>query len=403
MNQKGFVGVIILVVTLLVGLTVGVYYLGKTNNKPQTQQANIPVASLTSQKSVNYTITPTPSSKVIYSPSMSPSTTSFPLPPKQASATNVYTLEIDSNTDLLDKTKVAQSFYQKYPDNYDFLAIFPSFALKNEIDGISYSSDIQNNIRGICRAIRPPCSWGACGSNKLLAMQVFSHKNNNYDQLVNTPETLGNTLLHEIAHHWGVSLARDLWGDNKVRDGINQSCFSRGIPVSKQESEHWAYGLQSPPGALDPIEDSHPWVDLGNGIYSYDVSLYNKPEKYHPFDLYLMGLMDASEIKDSYLLLTNTQTNFDFSLLNGHTLSNNELAVKADAIRVSINDIINIAGQERNPKAADSQKDFRVAYVILTKQGEAPSSNMTKAIEELSAVFPSQWAYATGNRSTMNK
>lgn len=404
LNQKGFATFLFLFIILgLSGLIIaGSFYI--KNNKLIEK-----FSDFTTTNSSNITPKPFPSetsvSIVKFSPSPSVTTisnTPFPTPSsqKEVHSNNVYNLEISENistANVLDMNKVTSQFYSKYADDYDFLAIFPAFSPSYELGGVSSSINIQNNIKGICRDIRKPCFWGTCGSNKLQSLQIFSFKNNNYDQLVNTPEVMGDTLLHEIAHHWGVSLARDLWGDSKIRDGINESCFNRAIPVTKVESDHWAYGLQSPSGAIDPIEDSRPWIDRGNGIYSFDTTLYNQPKKYHPFDLYLMGLLDSSEIKDSYLLLTNIQPIYDTSM------PSSEVVVKADSTKVTINDVIKIADQEREPKAANSQKDFRIAFIILTKAEQTPSVNMIKTINELSETFPRQWAYATNNRSIMNK
>ena len=156
--------------------------------------------------------------------------------------------------------------------------------------------------------------------------------------------------------------------------------------------------------AIDFMREAMPWRDGGGGIYTFDTDFYLKPPKFHPFDLYLMGLMDKSEIKEKFLLLTDVQEYYiEGALPNGRILKESEISVKATPITVTIQDVIEIAGEERVPNAKESQKEFKQAFVILVRSSQPPPDNMLKTINNVAEILPDMWAKATLNRSSINK
>lgn len=331
-------------------------------------------------------------------------------PSKSALPNHVYILEDDGSFETasdisnssLNIERITTLFYQKYPDIYDFIAIFPSFSPKREMsDAIAYNSGIQNNVRGICMEIRKACYWGPCGSDKLQAVHIFTSYKNNYNELVEKPQEIVEILLHEIGHRWGVFLGNRK-AENPLPDGINKSCTEYLIPFIEKDTDHWSENLQMPIGGYGAIPKTLPWIERGQDIYSYNLSYFEEPPKYHPFDLYLMGLLDPSEIKNGFLLLTEVDYYFS-PMSDGKEATKDEIVKKGKSIKVSIDDVIKIAGESRNPSVQNSQKDFKEAFVILTKKGQLPPQNMFKAIDEAAKLLSPMWLFATDNRSTMNK
>ena len=188
-------------------------------------------------------------------------------------------------------------------------------------------------------------------------------------------------------------------------DGINLSCVNTNVPLLHNDDLHWSIGLQMPPGNYGAMREARPWVDNGDGTYSSDTSLDpvagGPPTKFHPFDLYLMGLASKSEITGNYLLLTNIRPATEATKENPEII--NPGLVRADAQRVTIDDIVRIAGEPRSPDAAHSQKEFKIAFVILTKSGQQVPQDLVDNITTAANAFPAQWAYATGYRSTVNE
>ncbi|MDO8658811.1 MAG: hypothetical protein Q7K55_08770 [Candidatus Levybacteria bacterium] len=335
-----------------------------------------------------------------------------PFPTVIDSNSNVYILEDDGSVDTNDGIrfdKIAQLFYRQYPDKYDFLAIFSSFKPKNDLSAAGLHSNVQNEVRGICQSITKPDEvlWG---STKLKGMQQYPYNDDNYYSTWLSDNNIGSggLLLEETAHQWLTSVGKkyNSWPPGNPPDGINKSCLETNIPLLLEDDMHWSKGLTMPENIWGAFREARPWIDNGDGTFSYDPKLREKPRKFHPFDLYLMGFADKSEVKGDYLLLTDID-NPDtpefpppVSITPGPRVG--LVTTHAKSTKVSIDDIIKIAGEERSPSAKDSQKDFQIAFVILTKKDLKPSEIMIKAINNAANIFPGQWAYATGYRSTMN-
>ncbi len=320
---------------------------------------------------------------------------------------HVYVLEgdFDLPTDefqsSLDLERVMTEFFHRYPKDYDFLAIFPAFEPRHEFDTVANTYDIRSDVRGICQAVKSGIDWAEIDSDRLKAIHLFTYHNNDWTEQVKNPSTVGDTLLHEIGHQWGVGLG-NAPNEDPLPDGINPSCRDRTLPIANQDDNHWSENLQMPPGiGFGAVRAVLPWQDRGGGIYSYRLDYFDEAPVYHPFDLYLMGLADRREIRESFLLLTDREDYFG-ALPDGSSVADNEIVVRAKAERVTIDDVIRIAGEERQPSAKNSQKAFREALVILVRPGEQPSADMLTTITEAAQLLPSQFAYATGQRGTLN-
>lgn len=337
---------------------------------------------------------------------------------------HVYTLEVDGTVDLeygIDLAAATKLFYKKYPtkDVYDFLAIFPGFKPKQDLEGGGAQHNrVQNDVYGICQLIQKPQPQ-KYGSAKLLAIELYPYGDDHYQFWLDNPQAWNSVLLEETSHQWLTKIGKLSGQEQKVeipppssntsdlpipnKTGINPSCHNSSLPLLNEDGAHWSKWLQKPPGSLAGLRETRPWVSYGNNFYGYDSLLFDQPRKFHPFDLYLMGFTDKSEIKEEYLLLTNAKNYTEETLPNGRGKTLTEEIVQADAIKVSINDIIAIAGEERKPGVKNSQKDFSIAFIILTKSGEKPSNILMTAVTIGANELPNAWAYATDNRSTMNK
>lgn len=324
---------------------------------------------------------------------------------------NVYILEDDGTIDTTDGIRFDKTtglFYKTHPDKnnlYDFIAIFPSFIPINEPTTYGgLHSEAQNNVRGICYPIRI-ADQDFWGSSKLQGIQIYPYSQDNYQNWIDNPNLAGKILSEETSHQWLTTLGKlhHSVPPGNPPDGLNLSCLNSNIPLLFTDSQHWSEGLQMPPGNYGAMREAKPWVDNGDGTFSVDTSLDplygGPPAKFHPFDLYLMGLTSKSEITGSYLLLSNMRPATDAT--KEHPATNPGL-VRADAQRVTIDDIIRIAGEERSPDVNHSQKDFKIAFVILTKTGQSAPQSLVSAINAIANTFPAQWAYATNYLSTMN-
>lgn len=337
------------------------------------------------------------------SPSSSPQLSSY-----------VYTLEIEDTYDTdggLDMPGIIKKFYAANPDIFDFLAIFPDFKPRLEGFDVGYHQVLQNNVKGICQTILTIDSdiWG---TKKLLGYHGFHSRDDAYKLFLDDPYYANKLILEETAHQWltkiGHQKPQNVTDPSGNPTGITQSCNDNTVPLLFESENHWAIGLQTAGNYYGAMREARPWKDNGDGTYSFDPKFEKTLAKFHPFDLYLMGFADKSEIKDSFLLLTEM---LDMQVVGGPVVYDYLFppsptginTTRAKAIKLTIDDVIKIAGEERSPSAQDSQKDFKLAFVILHKKGQTPSETIVKAITAVANNISDWWSYATDNRSTMNK
>lgn len=327
---------------------------------------------------------------------------------KPVKSGNVYTLAVDKSSIVAfdnDVDVITQEFYKQYPDNYDFLTIFPTFDIKNSFEMIAYSDAIKSDTRGICQPIVNYCKDKTCNFKRLLNINFFVYKSSYYQDYLKNTNDLTDIIVHETAHYWSTGIPA-----LKIFKGLNKSCYDTSIPLKQDQTNHWSEGLQMPEMAMDFLDYSTYWIDKGNGYYEFPY-LYNAPMKFHPFDLYLMGLMSKEEIKNNFPngfpLLSNIKDygKRDYeekTLPDGQVIAGGGYAVKAKLQNVSIDDVVKVAGGERVPSSKDSQKDFTMAFVILTDKNDPAPETLVQTIEASAKIITDKWSYATNGLSTMN-
>ena len=233
---------------------------------------------------------------------------------------------VPSNTEI---RSITQQFYQVFQDQYDFLNLvfaLPSsnanrfhFAVKNEIDGIGLPRF--NNTR----------MYGSNG--RLQGINVFP-----IDTLFDMAET---AAVHETGHQWINFLT---------------------LPILRSGSPHWPIsslargimGFSIPPtgeGGQFPFN----LIPLPNG--DYRVEQTPALDEFTDLDLYLMGLLPADQVGTHIVFQNQDQIK---QLCNGCILA-------GPVTLVNIGDIVAAQGPRR-PDAATSEKTFRVATVIVTKE-----------------------------------
>lgn len=389
-NQKGIISFLVLVL-LLIGITVGIYLVQqKTNYFPEAKEKKI------KEKKVSHQL--------------------FILEDDDS---------LEQNFSIQNLTKL---FYRKNPDKFDFIQVFPTFYANQQPTGFTGNySVVQRSVRGICQQVvsKPE----DLQTKKLQAWALYPPQSIDYQEWVEKPQLGINVVLEEISHHW---LAYAGQWETRPRqqningvlippifppEGVNNSCIQENnLPLLTNDEAHWTEGLQSPDGVMGAMRETKPWIDNGDGTFSYEGSSIDKQRKFHPFDLYLMGFKDAREIKEEFLLLTNinrVNTNPVANSQSAESTVNSpfpsgppiitppKITVTADLQKVTIDDLLRITGEPRNPSVKNSQKSFKVAFVIVKKKGEIVPDAVFKAVNQIANEFPKAWAYATDNLSTI--
>lgn len=180
-------------------------------------------------------------------------------------------------------SKVTTKFYEHHPDDFDFITIFNSFPTKateslhenvvRNINGIGAWANDYNNAAGL---IASGSKGRLGGINYLRNIDEFGLESD-----PRKPQPY-NLLLHETGHQWCCRA-----GDNFA---AGQGNPKPKLEIINNEGIHFYRGLSTP-----HKEDSlgaNLWLPNGDGTYRTNEPIFNTPGKYHPFQLYFMGLLN---------------------------------------------------------------------------------------------------------------
>ncbi len=232
----------------------------------------------------------------------------------------------------------AARFYEYFEDEFDFLAIVSNLDnFAGQISPTRYAGrhySIQNDVKGIGRLLFSNTErWGSAGH-----LQGVIH-------LPYMNALSRGPLLHELMHRWANFI----------------------VPTGIDVGGHW--GFSSANGQLGGFDIAE-LVDHGDGRYSagrivpWGWRSHVRP--YSPIELYLAGFLQPEEVPDLWVAedgqYLRTEDGFCVRADDGDCM------FTASVVRTyTIEDIIDEHG-ERVPSYSQSQRDFRVATILLVDE-----------------------------------
>jgi hypothetical protein len=263
--------------------------------------------------------------------------------------------------DAIDFHKLAKNFYSVVGDEYDFLTVYTT---EDWYEGApSFYLQVQNDAKGIGLPIFDDTSeYGSDGNLK--GIDVLK----SIDMCYLSDWGWANAILHETGHQWACYVGQDFTGENE------------NVLEIRQQGIHYYIGLQSPYLVGCALGAKH-WVEEGD---HYKIELNNYSSEYHgmyhPFTLYFMGVMSENEVGEYPLFNANTGTLYKM---------------------VSVEDIIASEGL-REPTPPNAQKDFKMAFILLTGKDSEPTQEELDKICGIADQMPIVWNEATLGRSNLN-
>lgn len=295
-------------------------------------------------------------------------------------------------------------------DNFDFLTYYSDFRVDNQEAGTPSNGPRGGNVTGIgpeqgdlasyCSQARfqwqfiQPVYVGAnqmqqyppegapVGNDHDITFYTHQIGERSQEGKLLPYEYAMSQIGHEMGHRWGADATA------KVKDETIQLG-----PV------HWTRGLQAPVAFpfQRPVEASAMgggvWQDNLDGTFTQlDDDYYVPATGWSYLDLYLMGMISASEVPDFFILRNLTPTgNKD---ANGHPI------FKADRTKITIQDVIAAEGP-RSPDVDHAQKKFNTGFVMVVQHGKTPSKELIERTNGIRKAWIDYWATTTGHRSSM--
>lgn len=274
---------------------------------------------------------------------------------------------------LTDIGLVTKKFYERFPDDFDFILLMPGSYVGGGLRGSRLAG--YNDIEGI-------------GSN-LYDNTAFWGSDGNLQSVFTLNLTHAGPVIHEISHHWGIFLGGEL--------GLQQ-CAPAHVGL-----------IGAGCGPLGGF-DGDSLVDNGDGTYTISSTCFAlggaaaDTTAMNPLNLYLTGLIPPEEVPDIPVPVNAQCNSISFNY------STQTATFAADGITmVSIGDIIAEAGP-RVPNHLASQREFSLAWVV--PMNRVPTSTEAGWFQHRAQYigrdepgdvpFRLTFKDATGGRATLN-
>ncbi len=314
----------------------------------------------------------------------------FSADPKEVFSSSV--IEIFQEA-VLDLAALSQGFYRGFEDAYDFLVIFHEFELGFDSDAFAFYLPVRNSVLGI--GFWPPPLESRnlvdigdfLGSPRRLQGLMFmglldKYPTGAFDRIdsqfglgLSTPMTV---LAHEAAHRY---LARTLFIDQA------QNAFS--TEMLGRQLGHWSYFFNSDASLLE----GNRIIDHGAGEFRFET--VSTIEGFSSLDLYLMGLMPAEEVSDSFLVRNPDIGDRLFSSAHEPLAG---IFFNGERVDITIEDIVEAHGR-RIPNASVAQRKFRYAFLLVHEAGQPPMPESLAKMERFRSAFDEFFDEMTGDRA----
>src|SRR5438552_3189724 len=155
------------------------------------------------------------------------------------------------------------------------------------------------------------------------------------------------------------------------------------------QQAHWAFNFN----AEASVMEGNRIKDDGAGASPRFV-VTDTVEHYSPLDQYLMGFRPASEVPPTFLVTGHAPS---FSLTFPHVGA----TFNGGRRDIQIDEIEQVMGR-RTPDYTVAQRHFRMAFVLIIKQGTTPSASELTQLENLRSQFEGFFQQATDNRASID-
>lgn len=286
-------------------------------------------------------------------------------------------------------------------DEFDLFVFHSEFRLDVQSPLTPWNPYPENtNVQGIGHVpvFSPPCGTRRLKGRWSLPVWIGSSAVVDHSLDERTRFDRGLRLLaHEFSHSWTAHLTY-------LRDGVAEPLFGSDCQCHWREDLHLPAAFPWHPEGRGPR--SHMgggyWRENGDGTFTRRDHAYwheNADGTFTPrsgyqngghswLDLYAMGLADASEVPDMFIVQNLQPVNA--SAPKGPHTGDKEI--------VSIAQIVAAEGT-RIPSAGDAQKDFNAAFVYLLEPGQGADAEMLRLHADYRDKVVEYWSHVTGGRS----
>ncbi|MCY1063071.1 MYXO-CTERM sorting domain-containing protein [Nannocystis sp. SCPEA4] len=283
-------------------------------------------------------------------------------------------------------------FLEVHPDDGQFIVVYSTFDL---VDGVgAFYQSLANDVAGIGYShaadfdpVIPAEFFDDTPNSQFIGMLHM----NNWRKFILTGTTeiddwwISLVFGQELGHAWLAFPHVAGGGNTELLLGRSQA--------------HWNFYMHS---GGSPVE-GHRWTDNGDGTFTAP-----KLEQFEfsDLDLYLMGLMDPSEVKP-WFVIEDPHDCVDSALPNQECPPASSFLFQADSFTVSgtrrdvtIDDVIMAEG-EREPAYPDAPNEFGISFLLVKRPGEVLCEEEYALIDEIIDRSIAMWVGQTRGRASI--
>jgi hypothetical protein len=303
-----------------------------------------------------------------------------------AGSTSVYTSTVSERfggSDEIDIETAAQKFFETHDDAYDYVAFINDEGIAAGYGAVAWEETVRNDRKGYGDvAVNDGAEYGS--TSRLQAVLNLGPLNQypaSATDLIPLRASSGYNMLKLLGHEVGhLFLAYA-----SVPDPNNPSAQ----PMLGIQLVHWAFNFNSDASFMEGnlIQDNGPAAEP-RFITMATI------DQYSPLDQYLMGFRAAGEVPPMFLVTGNPP---------GFSTMFPQVGITFDGSRqdIQIDDIIQADGR-RTPDSTVAQRHFRMAFVLIVKQGSTPSAAEVAQVEGYRSQFEAFYGQAAGGRAYMD-
>lgn len=285
-------------------------------------------------------------------------------------------LERFTTSEEIDDLAVASAFFDTFQDIYSHLVIWVDFPI--DFGGaFAFHLGVKNQIEGIGRRLFDLSNLG--GSDGVLESYLQMGSLGNYptdpdNEFLGTNSTL-EVLGQEAGHRWG-SFVQFIDDDGRRSNDL----LGRALA-------HWSFLLDSDASVLEGNDIR----DNGDGTFT----TVESTERFSRLDQYLMGLRPKKQVPDFFYVM---DTSGVAQPGDGPQVG---VVIGGTRVDVTIEQVIAAEGA-RVPKSADAPKVFKMAFVLLAREGEPPTQESIDKLQMIRQRWQTFFKDATDGKGKAN-
>lgn len=307
----------------------------------------------------------------------------FSDPPTEVLTSAFY--ETFSKQKRLDLPQLTRAFYSEHPDQFDTLFVWTDFPFDNGL-GVARAFNVRNDIRGIgLRLFDRSETYGSSRLSTLLSMgDIANNWPSDPQAHVVGLNSAVSIVCHEQGHRWLSYVHFD--AEHDIKDDL-----------LGRERAHWSFLMDTRTednGSFSSLMEGNSWRENSSGTFTTVQTAVNY---FNALDLYLMGLIPAEEVPPITFLTVEEEVK---QILRSKSPVSN-FSLSAARKTTSVAQIVEREGA-RVPDSTTAPKKIRIAFILLTEQGAAPSNATLAKVERYREAIVRYFAVATGRRGSLD-